>query len=301
MSLSLLSVSLLFVSFVLLLSLESSCSLDIFCEVRPASIRSGTWGWFCGLFAPAGVENVWFVEAKLGHCDLRVIRLHVLHNVCLWWVLVWRGLRLEHSRGIKSTGSWDWGLLRRNKGWRHHPWANRLWMNIVARAGQFFLAIVIVVIKLVYSISVTMHFFAHAVVRSLLTKRWIFFIGCRWWASDLFGTFIVEAINVKLEHVFTPEAHRPAIRAWDIRAKCARLRLIAIGWGQHCVFRTHIMVLKALLMRAECESPIAKVLRPIEITRLVKYRMGYVLRVLLERGEATRLTECELLLGHWVV
>ena len=64
------------------------------------------------------------------------------------------------------------------------------------------------------------------------------------------------------------------------------------------MFRTHIMVLKALLMRTECERPIAKVLGPIEIARFVKYRMGYVLRVLLERGEATRLTECELLLGH---
>ena len=106
---------------------------------------------------------------------------------------------------------------------------------------------------------------------------------------------------MQFEHVFTAEAHRPAIGARDVRAERARLRLVAICRGQHGVLHADVMVLEPLLMGAEGESPIGKVLSLVKVTGLVEDRVTDVLRVLLERGEATRFAECKLLLGDRTV
>ena len=63
-------------------------SLDILGEVGPAAVRARSRGRLGGLFAPPGVQDVRFVQAKLGHGDLWVIRFHVLHDVRLGLVLI---------------------------------------------------------------------------------------------------------------------------------------------------------------------------------------------------------------------
>ena len=174
-------------------------------------------------------------------------------------------------------------------------------MDIVARAGQFLLTLIVVVVELVHSISVTMHLLSHSVVWACLAKSGVLLIGSGRRTSDLLGSLVVKAIDVKLVHVLAAEAHRPAIGARDVRAKSARLSHVAIRRGQHSVFCTRVMVLKPLLMRSEGERPISKVLGPVEVTGLIEHRVANVLCVLLERGEATLLAESKLLLGDRIV
>ena len=101
-------------------------------------------------------------------------------------------------------------------------------MDIVARTGQLLLLCVVVVVKLVHSISVTMHLLSHSVVWACLAKGGILFV-CGWRrASDLLFSLVVKAIDVKLVHVVTAKTHGPAIRAGDIRAESARVSHVAI-------------------------------------------------------------------------
>ena len=225
----------------------------------------------------------------------------MLHDVGLRLVLVRRRLRLEHSRWVKPVGFRDGRLLRGDKGGGHHSRADGLCMDIVAGAGQFLLTLVVVVVEFVHSISVTMHLLSHSVVWACLAKSGVLLIGSGRRTSDLLGSLVVKAIDVKLVHVVAAEAHRPAVRAGDIRAERAGLGHVAIRRGQHGVFRTRVMVLKPLLMGSEGERPITKVLGPVKVTGLIEHRVANVLCVLLERGEATLLAKCKLLLGDRIV
>ena len=153
----------------------------------------------------------------------------MLHDVGLGLVLIRRRLWLEHSRWVKPVGFRDGRLLRRDKGGGHHSRANGLCMDIVAGTGQFLLTLVVVVVEFVHSISVTMHLLSHSVVWACLAKGGILFIGSWRRASDLLGSLVVKAIDVKFVHVVTAEAHRPAVRAGDVWAESARLGHIAIG------------------------------------------------------------------------
>jgi len=80
-------------------------------------------------------------------------------------------------------------------------------MDIVAGAWQFLLAGVIVVVKPIYSVSVTMHFLAHSVVRASFAKRGILFVCGGRRTSDLLCALVVETINVELGHVVAAETH----------------------------------------------------------------------------------------------
>ena len=225
----------------------------------------------------------------------------MLHDVRLRLVLIRRRLWLEHSRWVKPVGARDGRLLRGDEGGGHHSCADSLCMDVVARSRQFLLALVVVVVEFVHSISVTMHLLSHGVVWAGLAKCGVLFIGSGRRASDLLGSLVVKAVDVKLVHVIAAEAHRPAVRAGDIRAERAGLGHVAIRRGQHGVFCTRVMVLKPLLMGSEGERPITKVLGPVKVTGLIEHRVANVLCVLLERGEATLLAECKLLLGDRIV
>ena len=50
-------------------------------------------------------------------------------------------------------------------------------MDVVAGSGQFLLALVVVVIEFVHSISVTMHLLSHGVVWTSLAESRVLFIG----------------------------------------------------------------------------------------------------------------------------
>ena len=85
----------------------------------------------------------------------------------------------------------------------------------------------------------------------------------------------------------TADSHGPAIGAGDIWAKGPRLRLVAIRRGKQGIFLAAIVRVEALLMRAKSMcGPIRKVLRLVEVARLVKDACRDVLRVLLQAWEA---------------
>jgi len=63
-----------------------------------------------------------------------------------------------------------------------------------------------------------------------------------------------------------------------------------------------VILVKSAVMRPKGEGcSISEVLRPIEFTLLCKHRWGNVLRVLLQVGEASRLTESVLLFRRRIV
>ena len=92
-------------------------------------------------------------------------------------------------------------------------------MMIIAGAGQFLFLIVIVVVKLVNSVSVTFHFLAHGEVDSSRAKRLRFFVGAGARRSYFFGSLIVELVDMDLLHVVSTQAHVPAFGSGDVRTK----------------------------------------------------------------------------------
>ena len=100
-------------------------------------------------------------------------------------------------------------------------------MMVVAGAGQFLLTLIIVVVKLVYAVSVTLHFFAHRIVGSGGAKRLRFFVGPRARRGNLLAGLVVELVDMDLLHVASAQAHVPALRSGDLGTKSARLGRVA--------------------------------------------------------------------------
>ena len=97
---------------------------------------------------------------------------------------------------------------------------------IVARAWQFLLLLVIVSIILVYSISVTFHFFAHREMNSSRAKRLRFFVRARARRGNLFASLIIDLFDMNFLHVITAQAHVPALGTGDFGAKSTWLRCV---------------------------------------------------------------------------
>ena len=179
-------------------------SLDIVAEFRESSVL--TWAG-CGrgcLLSPPGVQDVRFVAAELRHCDLRVVRLHMLHDVGFGLVLIRRGLCFRDSwRPPSILGLRNRRLARRDKCWRHHSGTYCLRVMIISRSWQFLLLLPVVVVELIDTISVTFHPFAHGKVNTFCSKCLRFFIWA--WARrcDLLGCFIVELVDVNFCHIAT--------------------------------------------------------------------------------------------------
>ena len=69
-------------------------------------------------------------------------------------------------------------------------------MGVVSGAGQFLLAAVIVVVKLVDTISVTIHSLSHSVVWASLSKGGVLLVGDGRGTRDLLVALIIQTIDV---------------------------------------------------------------------------------------------------------
>ena len=110
-------------------------------------------------------------------------------------------------------------------------------------------------------------------MNTFLPECRVLLITCRWRCCYLLGAFIYNSFNMLLLDCFSWDAERPAISSWGILVKCPWLSLISIGAWQASMFLACIVILKSLLMGAECIGRwVQEVLSPVEFTWLVKGR-----------------------------
>lgn len=69
-------------------------------------------------------------------------------------------------------------------------------MGVVSGAGQFLLAAVIVVIKLIDTVSVTIHSLSHCVVWASLSKGGVLLVGDGRGARNLLVPLIIKTVDV---------------------------------------------------------------------------------------------------------
>ena len=115
-------------------------------------------------------------------------------------------------------------------------------MLVVSRTGEFFLGIVIVLVKFVNPASVTLHSLPHCVVFTGSAKSLCFLV--RGWRRrrDLLSSFIIELVNVELIHLGATQTKRPSLGFGNLRTECLRLRHVAVRAWQHCMLSARIVI-----------------------------------------------------------
>ena len=113
-------------------------------------------------------------------------------------------------RNCRSTEtvirSRDRRLLRRDKSRGHHSCADGLGVHVKARTGQFTLLIIVVLVKFVYSRTISLHSFAHREVETTFAEGLGFLVGGWRRRRNFFQGLLLDEVDVNLFRNVTTNA-----------------------------------------------------------------------------------------------